>query len=72
MKPGLFLCALQGSLVWAGAALAQSPPANTVPVTVDNFIRAESDLYFGGIVKDRARFGKFTTAANRRRSTIRP
>ena len=25
---------------------------NAVPVTVDNFIRAESDLYFGGILKD--------------------
>ncbi len=26
--------------------------AQTVPVTVDNFIRAESDLYLGGILKD--------------------
>ena len=35
------------------SALAQQP------VTVDNFIRAETDMYFGGIVKDGA-FGKFT------------
>jgi hypothetical protein len=30
----------------------QAPAAVAVPVTVDNFIRAESDLYFGGILKD--------------------
>ena len=35
---------------------AQAGAAN--PVTVDNFIRAESDLYFGNMVKDGA-FGKF-------------
>lgn len=32
--------------------------AKTVPVTADNFVRAESDLYFSNIVKDGA-FGKF-------------
>jgi hypothetical protein len=37
---------------------AQSPARNLVPVTADNFIRAESDLYMGKIVKDGA-FGKF-------------
>src|SRR6186997_3071080 len=26
--------------------------ADAVPVTADNFIRAESDLYFSGILKD--------------------
>jgi len=31
--------------------------ATAVPVTVDNFIRAESDLYFGGVAKDYG-FGK--------------
>lgn len=30
----------------------------TIPVTADNFIRAETDLYFGNIVKDGG-FGKF-------------
>jgi Protein of unknown function (DUF1254) len=33
---------------------AQTAPAtasDVVPVTVENFIRAESDLYFGGVVK---------------------
>ena len=34
------------------------PPQATVPVTAENFIRAESDLYFGNVVKDGG-FGKF-------------
>ena len=38
------------------AAMAQS--SSGVPVTPDNFVRAESDLYFGNIVKDGG-FGKF-------------
>ena len=38
--------------------LAQAPAAGTVPVNADNFVRAESDLYFGNIVKDGG-FGKF-------------
>ena len=42
----------------AASAHAQSPPDKTVPVTADNFIRAESDLYFGNAVKEGG-FGKF-------------
>ncbi len=38
-------------------ALAQAA-GNTVPVTADNFPRAESDLYFGNIVNDGG-LGKF-------------
>src|SRR5690348_4600904 len=46
-------------LTCAASAHAQSPPDKTIPVTVDNFIRAESDMYFGAIaVKDGA-LGKF-------------
>jgi hypothetical protein len=42
--------------------------ADTVPVTADNFIRAESDLYFGGILKDSGgSIGKF----NHRREVAR-
>ena len=41
-------------LLLIAPALAQSP----VPVTVDNFARAESDLYMGNTVKDGG-FGKF-------------
>ncbi|WP_429021521.1 DUF1254 domain-containing protein [Bradyrhizobium sp. I1.14.4] len=46
-------------LVWTGAALAQSSPADPTPVTVDNFVRAESDLYFRGILKDSGAVGTF-------------
>ncbi|MCA6100398.1 DUF1254 domain-containing protein [Bradyrhizobium australafricanum] len=47
---------LTGVLCLAGqsTSLAQSP----VPVTVDNFARAESDLYFGNNVKDAGGTGK--------------
>jgi hypothetical protein len=38
------------------AAQAQSPPP-AIPVTVDNFVRAESDVYIGGVAKDYG-FGK--------------
>ncbi len=47
------------TLTLAAAGHAQSPAGDTVPVTVDNFIRAESDLYFSNIAKDGG-FGKFT------------
>jgi len=46
------------SVVTCQQALAQSPSSNAVPVTVENFVRAESDLYFGRYVK-RGAFGKF-------------
>jgi len=50
-------------LAAGGAALAQSTPPSTataaaIPVTPDNFVRAESDLYFSNIVKDGG-LGKF-------------
>ena len=41
-----------------GVTEAQSPSGSVVPVGVDNFPRAESDLYFGNMAKDGA-FGKF-------------
>ncbi|MDF0644602.1 MAG: DUF1254 domain-containing protein [Nitrospira sp.] len=48
---------LTASGAWAKSA---SPaPAKMVPVTVDTFIRAETDLYFSNIVKDKG-FGRFT------------
>ena len=34
------------------AAHAQTGGSKPVPVTADNFVRAESDLYFGGVLKD--------------------
>src|SRR4051812_11739940 len=39
-------------------AQAQAPAASTVPVTADNFVRAESDLYISNVVKDGG-LGKF-------------
>jgi hypothetical protein len=40
-------------------AEAQAASAGPVPVTIDNFARAESDLYFGGLLKDSGAIGKF-------------
>jgi hypothetical protein len=43
-----------------GAASAQTSAGGAVPVTVDNFVRAESDVYMGGILKDSdGALGKF-------------
>src|SRR5580700_11491765 len=38
---------------------APAPAVNTVPVTADNFPRAESDLYFHSIAIKEGGFGKF-------------
>jgi hypothetical protein len=51
--------ALALALAAINGARAQAPAGNAVPVTVDNFTRAESDLYFGGILKDSGAIGKF-------------
>lgn len=45
-----FVISLTTAMLLSGAAYAQS--SDTAPVTADNFPRAESDLYFAGIVKD--------------------
>jgi len=49
----LVTCAL------AGAAAFAQQPGQPVPVTIDNFTRAETDLYFGNAVKDSSGVGKF-------------
>jgi hypothetical protein len=42
------------------AAFAEEPsPTAARPVTVDNFIRAESDVYFAGLINDSGGIGKF-------------
>lgn len=43
----------------SGAAAQMPPAAEDVPVTVDNFKRAETDLYFGTPVKQAGGIGKF-------------
>src|SRR5215467_2699495 len=45
------------AVTFAGICVVQALAAESVPVTVDNFVRAESDLYFGGVIKDFG-FGK--------------
>jgi hypothetical protein len=42
----------------SSSAQAAALSTTAIPVTVDNFVRAESDLYFGNVVKDGG-FGKF-------------
>jgi hypothetical protein len=59
MNAKLFLAGLAAILAVAGAAHAQAPSGAPVPVTVDNFARAESDLYFGGALKDAGGIAKF-------------
>ena len=43
---------LIGSALAMWAAMSCSGQAQTVPVTADNFPRAESDLYMGNMVKE--------------------
>ena len=50
--------ALSGTVAVVGQAHTESPSGDPISVTVDNFIRAESDLYLGNITKDGG-FGKF-------------
>ena len=45
-------------LLTASGQFALAQTSNPVPVTADNFIRAESDLYFGTFVRDGG-FGRF-------------
>lgn len=58
MKTHLKALILASALISASGLTSELLAANTTPVTVDNFIRAESDFYFGAMVKDGA-LGKF-------------
>jgi hypothetical protein len=40
-------------------ALGQKPATEAVPVTVENFVRAETDTYFANLTKDSGGLGKF-------------
>lgn len=46
------------ALLASTASFAQSGGSQPVPVTPDNFVRAETDLYFGNVLK-RGGFGQF-------------
>jgi hypothetical protein len=72
---GIPICAVLSLATTSSVALAQPPSGTPVPVTVDNYIRAESDVYFGLTVKNGA-LGKFRHARELlpvdRRGIIRP
>jgi len=69
------ICAASLLAATNSVALAQSPSGTAVPVTVDNYNRAQSDAYFGLTIKAGA-FGKFVhgreLAPIDRRLIIRP
>ena len=52
------ICAASLLAATSSVALAQPPSGTAVPVSVDNYNRAQTDVYFGQIVKAGA-FGKF-------------
>lgn len=58
MKTKLALCALALTFTTINGAQAQSL-ATPIPVTADNFTRAETDTYFANIVKSAGGVGKF-------------
>src|SRR4029077_7476402 len=69
------ICAASLLAATNSVALAQSPSGTAVPVTVDNYNRAQSDAYFGLTIRAGA-FGKFVhgreLAPIDRRLIIRP
>ncbi len=50
---------ITGIILAAISSVAHAQTGNTVPVTVDNFVRAESDLYIRGLLRDSGAIGKF-------------
>lgn len=57
MKTQILLTAASLTLATIGGALGQTATA-PIPVSPDNFVRAETDMYFGNLLKD-ASLGKF-------------
>ncbi len=55
----------------SSVALAQSPSATAIPVTIDNYNRAESDVYFGLNVKVGAASANSCIRVSRYPSTTR-
>lgn len=52
------ICATLSLAAMSSIALAQAPSGTAIPVTIDNYNRAQSDIYFGQTVRAGA-FGKF-------------
>ncbi len=60
MKLNLTFCAAAAAIAAILApSFAQDKTGETVPVTVENFIRAELDLYFSAVALKEGGFGKF-------------
>ena len=61
IKGAFYSLGIVVSVITVAQAQPRSPTTSrsTVPVTVDNFARAESDLYMGNAVKDAGGTGKF-------------
>ena len=55
---GAALCVTLALAATSSAALAQPPSSTPVPVTVDNYNRAQTDVDFAGVVKNGG-FGQF-------------
>jgi hypothetical protein len=72
---GAPVCVALSLAATSSVGLAQPPSGTAVPVTVDNYIRAQSDVYFGQTVKAGA-FAKFLHGRELvpvdRRNIIRP
>ena len=60
MKTMFAICTAAAALAaMPPQAIAQQQTGATVPVTVESFIRAESDLYFSAVALKEGGFGKF-------------
>jgi hypothetical protein len=55
MRTKLIICSVAALTVIIGTQ-AQSRAGNALPVTPDNFVRAETDRYFGKMAKNGPRF----------------
>jgi hypothetical protein len=54
------ICAIGATLTTMSAVQGQGPqPDDAVPVTVENFVRAETNLYFSSVALREGGFGKF-------------
>jgi hypothetical protein len=58
LSAALWLATISCAVCVQAQPAPQSPEGNVIPVTADNFIRAETDIYFALFVK-RGAFGKF-------------
>lgn len=58
MKTRSIVCSSAIAITLAGWIPVMALAADSVPVTADNFVRAESDLYFAGLIRDNGGIGK--------------